>query len=277
MEISIPVSLGIDLKVADRLNRLDEYATSSLPKGFRMASDGNELVEEAVGFGFPVLKRGLQTLFPGKVELMFEQHGSAWSVRTVFHLNLVEKIHQAGSGSIENDLVYATKNSLAAAIRHFPPIRGLLTFFSSGLRKTFGWKTAYEQTDFCAEITMIHRIQAGTGKVEVEMDTTDLPASVTEVIVMNEQGAHYFDQYLDSSGISLHGKKIGCWDLVTAQEASFISTSHRVTFRLNRVKGARLFRGRELVGSRLAWAGFGYSFPPSIKKFVYDLDIERLM
>jgi len=41
------------------------------------------------------------------------------------------------------------------------------------------------------------------------------------------------------------------------------------------VKGARLFRGRELVSSRLAWAGFGYSFPPSIKRFVYELGIER--
>ena len=89
--------------------------------------------------------------------------------------------------------------------------------------------------------------------------------SLTEVIVMNEQGAHFFDQYRDSSGARLSGKEIGCWDEVTAEEASFASSTHRVAFNLPQVPGARLFRGRELIGSRLAWAGFGYSFPPTLQ------------
>ena len=109
----------------------------------------------------------------------------------------------------------------------------------------------------------------------MEVKLADLPDGITEVVVMNEQGAHYFDRYLDSAGTSLQGREIGCWDEVTAEDACFLCTTHQVVFKLGQVKGARLFRGRELVGSRLAWAGFGYSFPPSIKRFVYELGIER--
>ena len=88
------------------------------------------------------------------------------------------------------------------------------------------------------------------------------PPNITEVIVMNEQGAHPFDQYRDSSGTSLLGEEIGCWDEVTADEAALSVPRQRVGFYCLRSKAPGLFRGRELVGSRLAWAGFGYSFPP---------------
>ena len=42
------------------------------------------------------------------------------------------------------------------------------------------------------------------------------------------------------------------------------------------VEGARLYRGRELIGSRVAWAGFGYSFPAALGTITYELRIERL-
>jgi hypothetical protein len=274
-EIDIPIAQGIDLKIFDRLREQGDYATSSLPKGFLLVSNGLELVEEAVGFGFPVVKRGLQALFPSSIELAVEQHGTTWLVQAVFRLDLVEKIHRRGIGSIRGGLIYAIKNSLAALIRSFSPLRGLLTAVSSGLRRVFGWETTYENAGFHATIKMVHTIHAETGEVRVEVDLNDLPDSITEVVVMNEQGARHFDRYMDSSGLSLQGKDIGCWDEVTADEACFICSSRQVAFKLGQVKGARLFRGRELVSSRLAWAGFGYSFPPSIKRFVYELGIER--
>jgi len=275
MEMNIPLAPGVELKIADRLEEQSGYATSSLPKGFLLVSEGLELAEEAVGFGFPVVKLGLQALFPGRIELAVEQHGPIWTVQAVYTLNLVEKLHRPGIGSLKIGLVYNLKNSLAALIRHIPSLRGLLTAMSSGLRRAFGWETIYENAGYHTTIKMIHTIQEETGKIKVEVDTTGLPGGITEVVVMNEQGAHYFDRYLDSSGVSLQGKEIGCWDVVTAEDACFISTTRQVAFKLAQVKGARLFRGRELVSSRLAWAGFGYSFPPSIKSFVYELGVKR--
>jgi hypothetical protein len=122
---------------------------------------------------------------------------------------------------------------------------------------------------------VLYTIEEETGKVAVEIDTLDLPAGITEVVIMNEQGAHTFDRYLDSSGNSLREGEIGCWDLVTAEGAWFQSSANQVAFRLSQVAGARLYRGRELVGSRLAWAGFGYSFPPSIQRLRYEMRIEK--
>ena len=80
---------------------------------------------------------------------------------------------------------------------------------------------------------------------------------------MNEQGARCFDRYEDSDGAVLRGAGIGTWDEVGADRASFVSTGHRVAFSLAQAPGARLYRGRELVGARLSWAGFGYSLPPT--------------
>ena len=98
---------------------------------------------------------------------------------------------------------------------------------------------------------------------------------VTEVILMNEQGARFFDRYTDSLGLLLYGKNIGCWDEVDAREASFGGSTTGASFTAEKAEGARLFRGRELVGSRLAWSGFGYSFPPSGQTVSYTLRIVR--
>jgi hypothetical protein len=85
---------------------------------------------------------------------------------------------------------------------------------------------------------------------------------------MNEQGARYFDEFRDSDGTVQSGNKIGCWDQVHASEANFISREQRISFSLPQVVGAKLFRGRELLGTRLAWSGFGYSFSPHTGGFI---------
>jgi hypothetical protein len=56
-----------------------------------------------------------------------------------------------------------------------------------------------------------------------------------------------------------------------------VSDAHRVAFSLAQADGATLHRGRELIGSRLAWSGFGYSLPPILSRFAYDLTIARTL
>jgi hypothetical protein len=278
MEITIPVFDDLTLKIADQPDEKMAFATSRLQKGLILKYQDMDLAEEAVGFGFPVLKRGLQTYFPGNVALDFAHNGSTWVVTAVYTINLVEKIARPNQVSLNNQLFYAAKNSLAAFIRSFPPIRGFLTTLSSGLRRLFSLETTYEISEFTTQVKMSYDFDEQTGLLIVEADFTRLPqGNVTEAILMNEQGAHYFDQYRDSAGVSLTGDEIGCWDEVAAEEASFVSSSHQVSFTLPRVGSARLFRGRELNGSRLAWSGFGYSFPPSASRFSYSIRIEKLL
>jgi len=276
MELSLPAAPGVHLKITDWREDAGDYATSSLPKSLLLVLDGLELAEEAVGFGFPVIKCGLQAIFPGELVLSSEERGTTREITARFRLNREEKIARPGTRTVENRWLYAMKNLMAATIRRLPPARGVLTAASSLLRKLFAWETTYTETGFSTWVTVITTIEEGTGKASVVVDASGLPAGVTEVVVMNEQGAHFFDRYGDSSGTRLAGEVIGCWDEVTAEEAWFESHAQRIAFRLKQVRGARLFSGRELVGDRLAWAGFGYTFPPSIQRLCYELKIERL-
>ncbi len=191
-------------------------------------------------------------------------------------LNLEEKVARPGRGTVNNTSLYAIKDRLAALIRALSLLRGPLTAASSGLRRLFGWETTYEAAGFCTQLQVIYTVDGATGTINVQVDTTDLlREGVTEVAMMNEQGGHHFDEYRDSLGDLLRGHEIGCWDEVDAEEASFVSTAHGLAFTLGQVPGARLFRGRELIGSRLAWSGFGYSFSPALGTFSYDLSIGR--
>jgi hypothetical protein len=275
MGTEIPLYQGLSLKIDTAHPGIKGYPTAHLQKGFILFDQGQELAEEGVGFGVPVLQRGLQTIFPGSVELTWFQRGSTWEITARFKLNLVEKISRRGNGILENRSLYAVKNLLAAVIRRLPMFRGLLTNASSQLRQMFNWETTYAEVGFSTAVNMLTIIEAEMGKVTVEIDTSGLPPDITGVVVMNEQGAHHFDRYLEPSRLSLQGREIGCWDEVDAEEASFESSARQIRFGLRQVQDTRLFRGRELVGSRLAWAGFGYSFPPSIKKLRYEMRIER--
>jgi hypothetical protein len=276
MDIDIPLSQGLSLKIGPSHPDRKGYATAHLQNGFLLLDRDQVLAEEAVGFGLPVLKRGLEAIFPGAVALTSRRRGSTREITACYKLNLTEKISRAGAETVENKLIYAIKNILAAVIRNSALLRGLLTSASSTLRRLFHWETTYAEAGFSIDVKVISTLQEGTGRVSVEIEAGNLPPDITEVVVMNEQGAHYFDRYMDSSGVCLQGKRIGCWDEVTAEEAWFKSRARKVAFRLSKVEGARLFRGRELVGSRLAWAGFGYSFPPAVGILRYELNIERL-
>jgi hypothetical protein len=96
-----------------------------------------------------------------------------------------------------------------------------------------------------------------------------------EVFVMNEQGARYFDLYKDPTGLPA-GKRIGCWDKVSAGQAPS-SVTRRLAFTLQQMKGSDPVSGRELTGSRLAWSGFGYSFPLKPRKISHEVRIEASM
>jgi hypothetical protein len=277
MDINLPIIQDLTLTIAGKPDDRKIYPTSRLQKGLVLNHHGLDLSEEAVGFGLPVLKKGLQTIFPGNLSLDLQNSQSTWVVKAVYTMNLAEKIARPGNASPKSKYLYTVKNYLAALIRKCPPVRAPLTALSNGLRNFFSWETTYEDAGFNGEVKMVYSLNEMLEGLLVEVDMASLPReAISEVVVMNEQGAHYFDQYRDSSGVCLVGKEIGCWDEVTAEEASFASSAHQVAFSLSRVPGARLFRGRELIGSRLAWAGFGYSFLPTASVFEYTVRFEKL-
>jgi hypothetical protein len=277
MEITLPKSSGISLKIAPDATRGNDYPTARLQKGLLLTHNGLDLSEEGVGFGVPLLKRGIKILYPGNIELVSSRNGTLEQVTAKFTLNLEEKVILPGFKSAQSNRLYPVKYLLAAIIRRWAPLRGFLTTLSNALRWMFGLKTVFEIAEFSSSLIMIYTIDRQAGALIVEVDTKNLSGNgITEVFVLNEQGARYFNVYRDSSGTLLRGEAIGCWDKVTAEQASFLSETHRLAFTLHQVKGATLYRGRELIGSRLAWSGFGYSFQPTIERFSYQVSIESL-
>ena len=280
MNLSIPLPEGLELRIADDAAGGDEaggggYPTRRLQKGLLLAADGQLLTEEGVGFGVPILKRGAQTIFPGAMELTWHRQGRLWEVAATYDLCLVERLVGVGGSNVRPRLLYAAKDALAALHRRTPRLRGPLTAASSALRGTFGWVTTFEETGSHVPIEVTYTVDDDSGRVDVGLSLTRLPDGVTEVVVMNEQGGRSFDLYVDSSGTALLGPEIGTWDEVTAARAAFVNTASGAMFSAGQARGATLRRGRELVGSRLAWAGFGYSVPPTVRRFGYDVRVER--
>lgn len=276
MEITVPISAGATLRLQDRVKNEAAFPTAHLQKGLILVKGENELVEEGVGFGVPLLKRGNQTIFPGNVELIDQRSAPESRITVKFTLNLEEKLASGGRRSINSPGLYDIKNSLAALIRQKPGTRAPLTIASNAIRRVFNWETIYEESEINLGVKVNYGFNTHTGVISIEVEAPDPSANgMTELILMNEQGARHFDKYKDASGIVLQGGEIGCWDEVTAEWAAFISEKNRLAFTLRQIMGAKLFRGRELIGSRLAWSGFGYSLPPNTTKIRHEIKIEE--
>lgn len=276
MEIVIPLSAETWLNIGCELPIGAGYPTARLQKGLLLFHKGQSLAEEGVGFGMPVVKRGTWTIFPGHVELTSQVRNRAWIVTAQFRMNLEERITMPRMGSIESTLVYRIKNSLADLHRRLPLLRKLLTTVSNGLRHSMRMETTYQEIDSYGFVGVTFTVFTDLWRVMIAVDSTGLHKEcLTDIVMMNEQGAHTFDLYRDSMGTDLRGEKIGTWDEVFAKEASFISATHHLAFTFRQVEGARLFRGRESIGSRLAWSGFGYSFDIKDPTYRYDLKLEN--
>jgi len=275
MELSVPLCDGLSLKIAEQSGDAGGYPTRRLQKGLLLFDGPQELAEEGVGFGVPILKRGVETIFPGEMELAWRRTGPVWEVTAVFAMDLVERLAGRGGATIQSRVLYAAKDALAALHRRAPPLRGPLTAASTTLRRLFGWVTTYEQGEVYARLKVTYTVDGESGRIGIAVDMTGLPEDVTEVVMMNELGGRHFDRYVDADGSDLRGDAIGAWDAVTAASARFVSTAHDVAFSLAQVKGAKLSRGRELVGARLAWSGFGYSLPPTPRALSYEVRLER--
>ena len=255
--------------------RAPAFPTLRLQRGLLLFDGAADLAEEGVGFGVPVLKRGVEALFPGSVDLAVHEEGDATVVRAVFRVDLVERLRTADGQTVGPRVLYGAKDALAAVHRRVPASRGLLTAVSSALRDRFAWRTTYVPAGVAVSVPVTSRVDRGRGTVQVAVDLAGLPAWVTEAALMNEQGARAFDRY-EEAGAALCGDAIGAWDEVGAPGARFVCSSHDVVFSLAPADGATLRRGRELVGDRLSWAGFGLTVPAGRRSLAYELRVGRL-
>ena len=262
--------------LAGRGGRAHAYPTARLQKGLLLFDGARDLAEEGVGFGVPVLKRGAQALFAGSADVEVRDDGAVCTIRILYRVDLVERLAASGRGTVTPRALYAAKEALAAVHRRVPAARGVLTAASSALRRGFGLESVYVPSGPAVEVPVTCVVDRELGDVRVDAGLAGLPPDVTEIAIMNEQGARAFDRYEDDAGVVLLGGAIGSWDEVSATGARFVSAPSGVAFSVARAEGATLRRGRELVGDRLSWAGFALLAPAGRPGLSYELHVGRV-
>jgi hypothetical protein len=255
------------------------YPTSSLQRGLLLFDEGQELSGEGVGFGVPVLKRGPRAVFAGGAEVAWDERG-AGTVTVTYLLDRVERLggrHRASPLLVPLDWA---REAFALLYRRAPLLRRGLLAGSNGVRRLLRVRTRFEPVELVARVPVTYSLGARDGELCVSVDLAGLPPAVTEVVIMNELGAPFFDVYAEEDGRLERGSRIGAWNRVREASASFRSSAGDVWFGLDRdpdpaAPDARLFHGREMATGRLAWAGFGYCFRPGPETFSYRVRVGR--
>jgi hypothetical protein len=223
----------------------EHYPTSGLRKGLLLLVDGRKLDGEGVGFGVPVLKRGARAVFAGSAEVTVDE-GTPKVVTVAYVLDRVER--------------------LGGRTRSIVLLRPL-----DWAREAFA--LLYRR------VVVTYRV-LGDGDLRISADLSALPAAVSEVVLMNELDAGRFDRCIGTDGEVAERNAIGAWNPVHAASCRFVDRVTGVAFELDRdpdpdAAGVRLYRGREVAGRRLSWAGFGYVMRTHGDAFSYSVRFTR--
>lgn len=245
--------------------------TARLQKGLVLILDDKELIEEGVGFGVPVVKYKDKTYFSSSAKVSIKRSSAGYVLTKAYVLDTVsqKKLWRAPI----NDDVYTplrkTFEKLYLKHRKLSPLFNKLM----ELRELAKIKTNFIKKPSRGTVTVTYSFQPTA--VHVNVDLSELTLNeCQEVLVLNEQGSSVFQRYVDASGLTLLGSKIGAWDAVKANQASVQSTMGQLAFSLQNTRDAVLFRGWEHTRKRFSWAGLSYSLLPNNGTFEYSIGLK---
>ncbi len=253
-------------------NKPETMEIAALQKGLVMLSNGSEVIEEGAGFGVPIARYFDKTYFSKTATVYVkEQNGNTSTIVKVFSLDSVSKkrIHR----SFVNDTVYlVARKTFERAYLSNEKMRPLFDW-TMGVRKVLGVETDFKKVMSKGEVTVVYRCHPDC--VEVEADFSKMEnEGCQEILMLNEQGATFFCKHRDGDQAALGGRRISAWGRVESQHATFSDLDERVSFGLEKRKGAVLFRGREQVKDRFSWSGMTYSLHPSTAGFSYVIRLK---
>lgn len=268
----------ITLQLTDRLSvrlykdcRPNCLETGALQKGLVLLLDGEELIEEGVGFGVPVVKYEDKTFFSSKAEVSVQQSGSGFIITKAFTLDTVS-LKKLGRTAYIDDALYSPlrKTFQRLYLKH----KKLTPLFNKvmELRDLAKIRTEFITVKPRGTVTINYHCQPTAINIQADFSKVAL-TKCQEVLVLNEQGSSIFQKYADSNGLTLLGNKIGAWETVTADHASLQSAKGQISFSLQKDRGASLFRGWERTRNRFSWAGLSYSMRPNNGTFDYSIGL----
>ncbi len=229
---------------------------------------GQELIEEGVGFGLPVLKYRDKTYFAGHASTYVANDENKCIIVKEYMMDTVSK-KALGKHTFINDQFYSFMHRMFE--RLYLRDNNLRSIFNRimELRQAFGINTEFVIARPRASITVRYTCSPEKIRVDVEVNSI-VSKGCMELLILNEQGSSYFRNYSDSTGLKLSDNQIGAWQEVMADEPTF-STIRNVAFSLQKVNHARMFRGWEWTKGRFCWSGLSYSMHPNVSRFDYAI------
>ena len=269
------VTLGLSDRLSVRLyhnNQPHCLETAPLHKGLVLVYDGLELIEEGIGFGVPVVKYQDKTYFSSKAKVTIKKENQNIMLEKQFVLDLISR--KRFFKAYVNDDFYSFIHKIfeKGYLGHstMAPLNNKIM----ELREIFRIKTDFHKVKPRGTITTHYLFEPKCIKVSVDFSNLDFKDCL-ETLVLNEQGASYFQNYSDSNGLKLLGRKIGAWDQMEAKEASLTNSNGTLTFTLQNNDSATLFRGWEKTRNRFSWAGLSYALGAKTKVFDYTININQ--
>jgi hypothetical protein len=252
-------------------NRPRNLEIATLQKGLVLVANGGELIEEGAGFGVPIAKYADCTYFCGSAQTyLHAQKEGEVLLSKVFYLDAVSR-KQVRGAYVNEGLYSVLHKAFEKPYLHKQSSRSVFDWIMH-LRKSLGVRTRFVKAVSRGKVTVTYHCLPG--KVEVYVALSELnKIGCQEVLLLNEQGAGTFRKYSDSSGAALLNRQIGAWTRVAAKQATFSDVQGNVSFSLEKLVGAALYRGREQVKDRFSWAGITYALQPQTSSFTYTLRI----
>jgi hypothetical protein len=227
--------------------------TQTLQKGLIMVKNGQPLCEEGMGFGVPVVVKNFQTVLSFSAEVETLKDANHKVLRKTFFLDALERV-KFREKEIQNALHYAWVELRGLAYKKIKPLQKLLPVWSQALKKT-GFEVFFKRIEPLARITVSYRISPNEIIVRVDLSELERTGEKAKLFLLNEQGASFFSQYQDTSGLSLKRERIGGWAKVKAHQACFLTEDGSARFCLEKLDSVELYRGWEFLPGSLAWAG----------------------
>ena len=243
---------------------------TDLQKGLILLHNGIEVVGEGTGFGVPIAKYSDETFFSGSSFLYIRNKENTLEVRKEFVMNMVAR-DRFRNLNLENPRIRDVFDYISRLYQRHEHLAQSILFVKSILFR-MGVKSNFKKSPNRGRVVVTYEIDKN--KVLVKLNFGQLEKkNLSEVFVLNEQGAHFFRTYTDSEGLKLVDKDIGAWKHVIATSAKISDSQNKIGFSVKTVKGSILRTGRERMKESLNWIGLDYELDPKSHLFEYEIDL----
>ena len=253
-------------------SRPENMEIAPLQKGLVLVVDGEEVIEEGVGFGVPVLKYTDKTFFcRTAVVYIKEQNKNSALIEKVFLLDSVSK--KRLNGAFINDGFYSVLHKIFE-LSYLRCGKGRSLFdWVMKLRKLLGIETYFAKVSPRGIVTFRYYCYPDHIRVSADFSGVDL-TQCREILVLNEQGGSFFRR-IRSGDLVSHDREIGAWVKSVSGFAEFSDFGGRVSFSVESKSSSSLYVGWEQVKGRFSWAGINFGLSPKTLMFNYKIRLKE--